>query len=167
MSLVMPGDSSGDQPFRGLTEPAVSGWRLGPTMRTLGAGLNVLVFLLVAVLALGGCTVGPGAGSGILVVGTVHAGPTCPVQRPGDSACADRAVPGAVLVVTTPAGAEVARVTSGADGSFSVSLQPGAYVLVPQPTAGLLGTAPPLPFTVTPSGSSPASLDVGYDTGIR
>jgi len=141
----------------------VAGRRLGDTMRSF-----TLLSLAVAALVLAGCTVGPGGGGGgIVVVGTVLAGPTCPVQQPGDSACADRPVPGAVLVVTNAGGAEVARVTSDGAGGFQVTLPVGAYVLVPQPVAGLLGTAPSMAFTVTASGSSPAPLEVAYDTGIR
>ena len=130
-----------------------------------------LLSLAVTALVLAGCTVAPGAGGagggGIVVVGTVLAGPTCPVQRPGDSACADRPVAGAVLVVTTVGGAEVARVTSDGGGGFQIILPAGAYVLVPQPVPGLLGTAPSVAFTLTASGSSPAPLEVAYDTGIR
>ena len=40
------------------------------------------------------------------------------------------------------------------------------YTLTPQPVNGLLGTAPPLKFTVSATGSS-VGLDVTYDTGIR
>ena len=73
---------------------------------------------------------------------------------------------GAVLIVTTAAGAEVARATSAADGTFSIALVPGDYVLVPQPVSGLMGTARSIPFHVVAAGPPPA-LDVSYDTGIR
>lgn len=134
--------------------------------------LALLVVLVVAVL--GGCTVPSGASgqpvsassSGVGVTGAVHAGPTCPVSQPGDPACADRPIAGAVLVVTTTAGAEVARATSAADGTFSVALAPGDYILVPQPVTGIMGTAQPIPFHVA-GGSPPPALDVSYDTGIR
>jgi hypothetical protein len=99
------------------------------------------------------------------VTGRASAGPTCPVEQPGDPACAPRLVAGAVLVVTGAGGAEVARVTTDAGGEFSIGLQPGDYTLVPQPVEGLMGTAAPMPFTV--AAGSPAVLDVSYDTGIR
>lgn len=106
--------------------------------------------------------------AGVIVTGLVHAGPTCPVEKvPPDPACADRPVAGAVLIVTTVAGAEVARATSAADGTFSVPLAPGDYVMVPQPVDGLMGTAQPLPFRAQGDGAAPAPLDVAYDTGIR
>jgi hypothetical protein len=99
------------------------------------------------------------------VAGRVAAGPTCPVERPGDSSCQPRPVAGAVLVVTGAGGTEVARVTADADGLFRVDLQPGDYTLVPQPSEGLLGTAQPVPFTVAQG--SPTFLEIDYDTGIR
>lgn len=104
------------------------------------------------------------------VSGVATAGPVCPVERPGDSACVPRPVPGAVIVVTRAEGTEVARVTTAADGRFSLNLPPGDYLLVPQPVSGMMGTAPSVPFTVGPTGqpsSSPMPLQVEYDTGIR
>ncbi len=137
---------------------------------------RVLAALLVVTIlgAAGACTGPPGtsgpsapaASATVSVTGRVHAGPVCPVSKPGDPACADRPVSDAVLVVTTPAGAEVTRATSAADGTFSVALAPGDYILAPQPVAGLMGTAPSIPFRVA-VGGQPAPLDVAYDTGIR
>ena len=102
------------------------------------------------------------------VTGTVHAGPVCPVERPGDSSCAPRPVGAATIVIEKASGGEVARVTSAADGSFSVHLAAGDYRLVPQPVEGLMGTAPPLTLTVGATGvTTPATIDIQYDTGIR
>jgi len=101
------------------------------------------------------------------VSGTVTAGPTCPVVTdPPDPSCADRPVEGAVLVVTTLAGVEVGRTTSGGEGRFALSLAPGTYRLEPQPVEGLMGTAAPVEFTVEP-GAPALDLVIGYDTGIR
>jgi len=102
---------------------------------------------------------GPGAG------GRVNAGPTCPVERPGDPACAPRMVAGAVLLVRDGAGKEVARLTTDGSGLFRFSLPAGEYTLEPQPVEGLMGTAQPMPFTVTDGVVT--WLDVAYDTGIR
>jgi hypothetical protein len=129
------------------------------------------VALLLLVTLVGGCApVASPSGSGAVgtvVSGTVTAGPTCPVQRfPPDPGCADRALAGVVLLVEDAAGAEVARVTSDADGSFAVRLAPGAYLLVPPRQRGLLGTPSPLAFRVE-AGESPAPLEISYDTGIR
>ncbi|HLE89184.1 MAG TPA: carboxypeptidase-like regulatory domain-containing protein [Candidatus Limnocylindria bacterium] len=99
--------------------------------------------------------------------GVVTSGPHCPVVTdPPDPSCADRPVAGALLVVTDAAGDEVARTTSGADGSFSIELAPGAYTLVPQAVEGLMGTPEPIDVEVE-AGQPMAELTVSYDTGIR
>jgi len=101
------------------------------------------------------------------VRGVVTAGPTCPVLTdPPDPACADRAVAGAVLIFTDGAGAEVARTTSQADGTYSLELAPGAYRLVAQPVEGLMGTPAPIDVQVE-EGQPLTEVAVSYDTGIR
>lgn len=105
--------------------------------------------------------------AGSNVTGTVTAGPTCPVvTAPPDPSCADRPVEGAVLVVATLDGVEVARVTSDAEGRFGLSLAPGSYRLEPPPVEGLMGTAAPIDFSVE-LGMQTAELLVSYDTGMR
>ena len=99
------------------------------------------------------------------VAGRVVAGPTCPVENPDDPTCNPRPVAGAVLVVRGAGGAEVARFTTDATGMFRIGLQPGDYTLEPQPVEGLMGTASPVPFSVTVG--SETFFDVAYDTGIR
>lgn len=99
--------------------------------------------------------------------GAVTAGPTCPVERnPPDPACADRPLAGAVLVFSDDAGREVARVSSGADGTFAVELAPGSYHLTVEPLDGLMGTPGPIDFEVE-AGQPAVVLQVSYDTGIR
>lgn len=101
------------------------------------------------------------------VHGTVTAGPTCPVERdPPDPACTARPVAGAVLVFAGADGTEVARVTSAADGTFSVELAPGAYRVTPEPVDGLMGTPAPMDVEVE-AGQPMTELQVSYDTGIR
>ena len=101
------------------------------------------------------------------VRGTVTAGPTCPVvTNPPDPACAERPVAGAVLVFTNAGGAEVARVTSAADGAFTVELAPGGYHVTAEPVEGLMGTPEPLDVEVE-AGQPMTELQVSYDTGIR
>lgn len=72
----------------------------------------------------------------------------------------------AELVIITPAGKEVARTTSGADGRYRVALMPGDYIFVPQrPPSSQLPFASPVAVTVV--ADSFATLDIAYDTGIR
>ena len=131
---------------------------------------RLILGLLAAIAIVSACTAGAGPSATTLVSihGVASAGPVCPVERPGESACAPRPVPGATIVVTTPSGAEVARTTTAADGTFTVDLAPGAYVLVPQAVDGLMGTAPSIQVTVPTADSPvPSPFTLLYDTGIR
>ncbi len=129
--------------------------------------------LLMTLIVVAGCSRAAVPGTSALpsiatVSGDVRAGPVCPVERPGDSACAPRPVAGATIVIEKASGGEVARVTSAGDGTFRVQLAAGDYQLVPQPVAGLMGTAPPLSLTVQTGGATiPATIVIQYDTGIR
>ncbi len=98
------------------------------------------------------------------VRGLVLAGPTCPVERAGQSACV-RAVAGATLLAFDFEGGQVGRAISDAGGQYSIPLRPGRYRIVPQPVAGLLGVAPPADVAV--SDGQPVELNFEYDTGIR
>jgi hypothetical protein len=152
---------------RELLRPAARRGGMNASPRTVA--LRVFGALI---LALAACTGPPGAsGTGATtqsVTGRATAGPVCPVERnPPDPACAARAVPSAVLVIETAASSrEVMRVTTAQDGRFSIALAPGAYRLVPQPVAGLMGGARPVDFQVE-AGQSTPPLEVSYDTGIR
>ena len=101
------------------------------------------------------------------VVGTVLAGPTCPVeQEPPDPDCADLPVQGAVIVIMD-AGQEATRVTTGADGTFEVRLPIGTeYMLVPQSVEGLLGTPAAAPVLLA-AVNERIRVTFTYDTGIR
>lgn len=125
----------------------------------LVAGLGLMILAAA-------CETADSSPAGTRVRGRVVAGPTCPVVTdPPEPGCEDRAVAGAVLIVRTAAGIEVARVTSGADGGFEVELTPGRYRLEPQEVDRLMGTPAPLDLQVTPEGAP--ELEVAYDTGIR
>ena len=136
---------------------------------------SLLLWLTVLAVVLGGCAgtavgsapaSGSPAGAGSGIAGTVTAGPACPVQKtPPDPSCADRPVAGAVLVIQTAAGAEVARVTTNVSGAFAATLPAGAYVIEAQPVSGLMGTPAAQPVTVQPGAVT--TVDVVYDTGIR
>lgn len=98
--------------------------------------------------------------------GIALAGPVCPVERvPPDPACAPRPVANATVVIRDAAGSELARVVTGADGSFFVELPAGEYVVEPQAVEGLLGTAGPQKVSVVNGNAVAIQLD--YDTGIR
>ncbi len=132
------------------------------SIRTIAFAALLLVFV-----ACGGG--GPGARSSdeiFEITGSALAGPVCPVERmPPDPSCAPRPVAGAVVVVHDSSDAEVARTTTGEDGSFRVGVPAGRYVVQAMPVVGLLGTPSPQPVTV--GASTPAVVSFSYDTGIR
>ena len=105
------------------------------------------------------------AAQGTGVMGRALAGPTCPVERPGDPACSGRPVAGAQLSIATADGAAAGVVTTDALGWFRTTLAPGDYVLTASPVEGLMGTPGPISFTV--ANGAMAAVDVPYDTGIR
>jgi hypothetical protein len=99
------------------------------------------------------------------VGGRVTGGPTCPVERPGDPACAGRLVSGAVLVVKGADGNEVARFTTDESGFFRIALPAGDYLLEAAAVEGFMSGPSPTQFTV--SQGALTALDLSYDTGIR
>jgi hypothetical protein len=99
------------------------------------------------------------------VAGRVLAGPTCPVERPGDPTCAGRPVVGARLRIDHADGTEAGFLTTDASGWYRMPLEPGDYVLSAEPVEGLMGTPGPLPFSVREGEAT--LVDVPYDTGIR
>jgi len=129
----------------------------------------ILVLALLAVAAVGCGRQSDGIGTtatGYAVSGYAHAGPTCPVEQdPTDPACDDRPVAGAVLVVRTTASEVAAEVTTTSDGTFTVTLPPARYTLVPKPVEGLLGT--PGEQTLLVVDTPLTGIDLSYDTGIR
>ena len=109
-------------------------------------------------------TLTPKSPSGSGIRGLVTRGPTCPgPQRPGQVCTQPYS---ATLVTTRRDGTEVARVTSGEDGRFTIDLPPGEYIIVPQ-------TDPQSPFPRTGSVEATVQpgafteVDIEYDTGIR
>jgi hypothetical protein len=100
------------------------------------------------------------------ITGQALAGPTCPVAKlPPDPACADRPVPGVVIVITDAAGSVVQSVTTDGEGRYTIKLPPGTYTLTPQPRQGLMRTA--APATVSLAAGATETVDFAYDTGIR
>jgi hypothetical protein len=134
---------------------------------------SIAVLLIVAAsLVAIGCTTDPaspapgssGAAIEIGIRGQALAGPTCPVERPGDSACAPRPVAGAVIHVLAADGHEVATATTDAAGRFLMAVPAGDYRVVGDASAGTM--RPPAAASVT-VGSAITTVQLDYDTGIR
>ena len=130
------------------------------------------VALITCSLVLAACTpsaspsLAPGGTSALAtgVGGLVLAGPTCPVERPNESACV-RPVSGATILALDSAGGEAGRTVSDSTGAYFLRLPPGTYEIVPQAVPGLMGVAAAARVTVTAGAALP--LDLRYDTGIR
>lgn len=127
--------------------------------------MKMIWFALVLMVAACGGASDDDLGPTVAVEGYVHAGPVCPVvQDPPDPACDDRPVAGAELDVFDGSGNAIDVATSSDDGTFTLNLPVGDYLIVPRAVDGLLGTAGPQEFSV---GTVAPSLDIAYDTGIR
>ena len=131
----------------------------------------LLVAALVALLA-AACSPAPTAESGgppQAIVGSVTAGPICPVERnPPQSGCAPRPVAGALIVLDDSTGREVARTTSGPDGRYRITVATaGAFSVRGLPVAGLMGAPRPVTITLAAGIGGVQTVNLEYDTGIR
>ena len=100
--------------------------------------------------------------SGSLLV-MVTAGPTCPVARVDQPACAPRPVKGAQLRLEGPA--SLTLVTDNAGIARGDGIIVGSYRLVAQPVDGVMGTPPPMRAVIRQDETT--TVSVSYDTGIR
>jgi Carboxypeptidase regulatory-like domain len=124
---------------------------------------SACVLVLVVPLAAGCASSSNGAAGGAQGIrGTVVLGPMCPVERV-ESPCPDRPM-AATVVVSVGSGRRVASVRSGSDGSFSVPLAAGRYVLTAT-GAGAMRFAKPVEVTVRAGTWTRAVVQV--DSGIR
>jgi hypothetical protein len=107
---------------------------------------------------------GEGGGATGLQV-TAVAGPVCPVERPGDPACAPKPVPGATILVMDAAGQVLDKVTADAQGAAFIALDAGDYVIGAEGTSGMMGGPDQQPVSIRAGRISQVTLL--YDTGIR
>ncbi|MFL6136548.1 MAG: carboxypeptidase-like regulatory domain-containing protein [Frankiaceae bacterium] len=133
--------------------------RLAPCLAALAAAVLLAGCGSAAGTAGSSSSAGPGSAH---VVGTVTAGPTCPVVQAG-SACPDRPVPGA-RVQALRAGSVVATTRTDATGAFRLDLEPGAYAIVATNVGGYRSTAE---RQVSILAGQRATVDLVLDTGIR
>lgn len=103
------------------------------------------------------------------ILGTVTAGPVCPVQRASpDPSCAPRPVSEAVIVLTEAAGGtEAGRTSTAADGSYTIVVPgTGTFIVSALPVPGLMEAPDPVTITLSLA-SQHERVDLVYDTGIR
>ncbi len=139
---------------------------MGPSRPSL-VKRHLAVALLALLVLMSACAERDGSGAsqdGGTVLGTVLAGPTCPVERE-ESPCPDRPV-GGVRVQALQGGLVSAEAISAEDGTFRMELAAGDYLLqsVVEPEGpGMY--SPPMRVRV-PAGGEVEAI-VMLDTGIR
>ncbi len=106
----------------------------------------------------------PGGTGKTGILGIALAGPTCPVEQPGDPSCEPRPVPGAQVRITNAEGADVATAVTDATGRFFTELSAGMYTVTAEPVEGFMGFPGPVTVDVT---DGETVVDLPYDTGIR
>ncbi len=104
--------------------------------------------------------IAPGMG---VLHGTVTRGPIAPLSRPGVPNSAP--VAEAQVEVADPGGKTVATAQSASDGSYSVELAPGTYVVSIASPKIRFGRHPSERVTITAGHRT--HLDLQIDTGIR
>lgn len=125
---------------------------------------RVLLAVVLPATSLGGCATGSSsspAASGT-VTGVVLSAPSCPVERAG-SPCPPRPVPGAEVTATRD-GTTVARVRTGRDGLFDMSLAAGAYTITARQPRGIGSSAIK---DVTVQAGAIVAVTLTVDSGIR
>jgi hypothetical protein len=130
--------------------------------RLTGMRRLLVVIALSAIACSGGSPSPVDSGSGI--AGTALAGPVCPVERPGDSACDPRPVAGALVIVRGADGSEIATAQTADDGSYEILIPPGRYTVEGAPVEGLMGNPTAVEVEV---GDGVETVNLQYDTGIR
>jgi hypothetical protein len=128
------------------------------TRRQIVACLAASIAVLVVPSIATGTAAGPPSG----VHGRVLYGPTCPVQRVGQSCT--RPYEATIRILREPSGKLVSTVRSSAKGTFDVRLSPGRYQLRPQ-TGRPFPRSSPQTVTVHPHRYT--SVTISYDSGIR
>ena len=134
----------------------------GDEMKRILAG--VLMGMVLAGCAAGGAQVlEPGSGGGEQgVTGQATIGPMCPVMRE-DQPCPDQAYR-ADIVIEDGNGRKVAQFETDSEGRFRVALEPGDYVIVPQPGESIEHAGQQ---AVTVGAGQWVDVPISYDSGIR
>ncbi len=131
-------------------------------MRSSGlAGLSatgLAVALAAVAVAPAGAGIPPGSG----VRGIVLYGPTCPVQRPGQTC--ERPLAATLTFLYARSRGTAARTRSGPDGRFSAALRPGRYLLKVNASAGIRRTQSQ---TVSVTAHRYARVTIRFDSGVR
>lgn len=128
-----------------------------------------LAVVLLVVFAFTGCHKEIDQEGGFLE-GVINIGPICPVEsEPNDPACrptADTYKAYPVGVWTTDLKTRIARINPSLDGSFTIEMVPGNYIVILETGENSIAKSN-LPFGVTILPASKTIIDINIDTGIR
>ncbi len=126
----------------------------------------LLAGALVALLSGCGASNGTGdspAGTGIKGRTVFH--PTCPVEQL-DSPCLDAGIAARIKVLSAIDSSTVAETTSAADGSFSLDLPAGSYLVIAE-AAQELPTVQTQQISVTVTPDHINEIVIAFDSGLR
>jgi hypothetical protein len=96
---------------------------------------------------------------------TALAGPTCPVEQPGDPACAPKPVPNVPLVIMDGAGKVLDKLVLNAAGTGVITLDAGDYVVRAEGVEGYMSGPEAQRVTVVDGRMTEVTLM--FDTGMR
>jgi hypothetical protein len=108
---------------------------------------------------------GGAAGQGTGLHFTAVAGPTCPVEQPGDPACAPKPVPNVPLVVMDGSGNVMDKLVLNAGGTGVITLDAGDYIIRAEGVEGFMSGPEAQRVTVVDGRVTEVLLT--FDTGIR
>jgi hypothetical protein len=104
-----------------------------------------------------------------LLEGTISIGPICPVEtdppRPECLPTAETYKAYPVGIWTSDGGQKVGQISPALDGSFSLELDPGEYLVKLDKNNSIGGSN--LPLTVVVNATEKTTMNISIDTGIR
>jgi hypothetical protein len=129
-------------------------------MSTVIRPLAAALVTVTASLGVGSASAAPGPHSGVR--GVVLYGPTCPVQRPGQTC--ERPYQATVTFSRASSPTVAARIRTGTNGRFTVRLRAGRYLV--KATNGAAHSRPPSQV-VTVTAHHFTAVTIRFDSGIR
>ena len=122
------------------------------------------VIVVAAVSLIVGCgTTSPRSGSNGRVSGHALAGPTCPVEQPGDPNCQPKPVQGSVQFAQGEHVVSSARID--ASGAFAAEIPVGTYTVTVDTGDNAFPVCAPVEVEVR--ADAEAVAEISCDTGIR
>jgi hypothetical protein len=142
-------------------------WTMGKKIHRLIISITILPVLFL----LSGCEtkITDLTGATGVLEGTISIGPICPVETdppsPGCLPTAETYKAYPVGIWTSEGKRQVTQISPALDGSFSVELAPGEYLIKLEKNNGIGGSNLPAKVIITTRGKT--ILDIEIDTGIR